>query len=443
MFIAMGVADRPPMLSLLLIASYLCQNHALTDAQTDAPSLLVASPDRCLDRCPDGEMAALTLLPQDRGDESPACLDGSPYGFYSQPAAKPSTKWTINLEGGGWCYDEAECYRRSQTVLGSSKKLKSTGRCPCMNVDEDGSIDPYGCNCLFLQYSDGASFSGFRAKPWPVPGTNKTLYFRGIKNLDAALDWAFAHGLDKATEFVLTGGSAGGLSTFLHADRVAARLAKDAPNCKHVRAAPIVGYFLDHDNIVHNETISYPDRMEYIYHMQNLTFGDDGGLMPACEAAYPSQPHYCFMSPHMQSFIKTPFFMFNSKFDYWQLANILQFHWREGRPWTEKEKAAVIRYGSDFLEQFAPVQSESKNGAMITSCICHGCPWPELKVEGTRAYQLYSDWYYGKTSGAAAIHIDSRGPNGDGALDKVGGCFSFHDVREESSSAVKPLRLLV
>lgn len=26
--------------------------------------------------------APLTLLPQDKGNESPACLDGSPYGFY-------------------------------------------------------------------------------------------------------------------------------------------------------------------------------------------------------------------------------------------------------------------------------------------------------------------------------------------------------------------------
>ena len=48
----------------------------------------------------------LTLLPQDKGDESPACLDGSPYGFYFQKSKTGSTKWTISIEGGGWCYDE-------------------------------------------------------------------------------------------------------------------------------------------------------------------------------------------------------------------------------------------------------------------------------------------------------------------------------------------------
>ena len=41
-----------------------------------------------------------------------------------------------------------------------------------------------------MQYCDGASFSGYRADPWPVP-TNASahLTFRGIKNLDATVDW--------------------------------------------------------------------------------------------------------------------------------------------------------------------------------------------------------------------------------------------------------------
>ena len=43
--------------------------------------------------------------------------------------------------------------------------------------------------------------------------------------MDGVLDFAMAHGMTKATEFVVTGGSAGGLSTFLHADRIGDRLA--------------------------------------------------------------------------------------------------------------------------------------------------------------------------------------------------------------------------
>ena len=61
--------------------------------------------------------------------------------------------------------------------------------------------------------------------------------------------------------------------------------------------------------------------MEYVYTMQNLTFGPDGGLTEECRLQHPEQPHLCFMSPHMQDTIETPFFMYNSRFDEWQLLN--------------------------------------------------------------------------------------------------------------------------
>jgi len=366
--------------------------------------------------------APLTLLPQDKGDESPACLDGSPYGFYFVPSKTGSTKWTISIEGGGWCYDEDGCYSRSKMALGSSKGWAKTAGCGCMNTVGDG-LDA-DCNCLYMPYGDGASFSGYRAKLWQVPNVaNATLTFRGIKNLDATLDWAVAHGLDKATEFVLTGGSAGGLSTFLHADRVAARVKQESPNMKKIRAAPVVGYFLDHANFKHTAgtpntpswaTSNYTDWMKYIYHMQNLSFGPDGGLTEKCHEEQVSagrDPALCFMSPHMQDTIETPFFVFNSKYDSWQLGHEFQSAWT-----TKAEQDAVIQYGKDFMQQFAPVAASPKNGAFITSCICHGCPWPQLSLEGKTTYQHYAAWMAGNTTGTASIHIDTRLPNGGGEI---------------------------
>lgn len=164
--------------------------------------------------CHDGN---LTLFPQTDPHSSPSCLDGSPYGVYFR-ANPASTKWTVFLEGGGWCYNEKQCLQRSRVSSatadagqGSSTKWGPTSGCGCMNVKDDGSIDDT-CNCLFFPYGDGASFSGFRAEPWPVPGGGN-LTFRGLKNLDAGLHFAATHGLDQATDFVLSGGSAGGLST--------------------------------------------------------------------------------------------------------------------------------------------------------------------------------------------------------------------------------------
>ena len=124
----------------------------------------------------------------------------------------PSSKWTISIDGGGWCDDEVDCLCRSKGSLGSSTKQPESNWCLCSNVNEAGSAYEEDCNCLRLPYLDGASFSGYRAEPWPVPNSTETLHFRGIRNFDAAVDFAMSKGLKTATDFVLSGGSAGGLS---------------------------------------------------------------------------------------------------------------------------------------------------------------------------------------------------------------------------------------
>ena len=96
----------------------------------------------------------------------------------------------------------------------------------------------------------------------------------------------------------------------------------------------------------------------YIYKMQNLTFGADGGLTEQCQTEHPTAPGLCFMSPHMQDTIKTPYFMFNSKYDAWQLGSEFQSNWA-----TKAEQDGVVQYGKDFLTQFAPVQVRHQDGA--------------------------------------------------------------------------------
>ena len=136
----------------------------------------------------------------------------------------------------------------------------------------------------------------------------------------------------------------------------------------------------------------------------------------------------------MAKFVQTPFFMFNSKFDAWQMDNDLRvrLHFslrcdsqlREQdaslslapnntcpssleqqqpaarvymptptravyvqvpclvgeashKACSTKEQAAILQYGIDFLAALLPViASAPKNGAFITSCVCHGCPCP-------------------------------------------------------------------
>lgn len=58
------------------------------------------------------------------------CLDGTPGGYYQRPGLSES--WMIELEGGGWCVNEADCLSRSKTDIGSSKSWPPTG-CPGMD----------------------------------------------------------------------------------------------------------------------------------------------------------------------------------------------------------------------------------------------------------------------------------------------------------------------
>jgi hypothetical protein len=87
------------------------------------------------------------------------------------------------------------------------------------------------------------------------------------------------------------------------------------------------------------------------------------------------------------------------------------------RTWvTAAEQAAVVQYGEDFLDQFALVRKESKNGAFISTCICHACPFATLMLGGKSAFQHYAAWYEGRTSGASSVYVDMRPPNGNGTL---------------------------
>jgi hypothetical protein len=77
------------------------------------------------------------------------------------------------------------------------------------------------------------------------------------------------------------------------------------------------------------------------------------------------------------------------------------------------------RYGADFVTALSTVRSSNKNGAFITSCICHGCPWLELKLDNRSAYELYGAWYADAAHTSEHVHIDpSLTPNSGGELQK-------------------------
>ncbi len=155
-------------------------------------------------------------------------------------------------------------------------------------------------------YGDGASRSGYRDAPWAVPGNaSQQMYFRGARSFDAGIDLLLKLGMSEAELIVFSGGSAGGLTVFLHLDHVAQRMRTEAPRARVV-GEPVCGFFIDSGNDGYapaNQT--YPLQMAYVYAMQNTS----GSLSPECQAHYgPDEAWKCIMAPYAAPFISTPWF---------------------------------------------------------------------------------------------------------------------------------------
>ena len=275
-------------------------------------------------------------------------------------------------------------------------------------------------------YCDGASFTGFRQDPYPVPGTNSSIYFRGIRNLDASIDALLKVGLADATSLVLTGGSAGGLSTFLHLDHVNEYINARSNQPVRVVGRPDCGFFLDHGNDgFAPANVTYPLQMQYVYNMQNST----GSLSQECQAALAPDSWKCIMAPHAAPFIQTPWFALQSRVDHWQLSEILFLPCMQAMPYsppykpstcTPAEEAAIRQYSVDFMKQYTPLMTGSKNGIFLDACIIHGST--NSSIDGLTNLQAFNEWYNG---GQQYFIMQCNGSPNEGPCDPSPICAPF------------------
>jgi len=243
-------------------------------------------------------------------------VDGSSAGYYFRPGTETG-KYQIYFEGGGWCYSKEDCLGRSNTTLGSSVNWPATKLVGGL-LSPNCTVNPEFCNwnLVHLAYCDGNSFSGNTDEPLVVEG--KPLYFRGRRILDAVLrDITTNQGFISATEVMLTGCSAGGLSTYLHADYVASMLPKSV---KQYGAVSISGFFLDSLNVdVHPDPV-FSSQIQTIFAMSNASANVNSDCIKAQAS---DQQWRCNMAQYTLPFIKTPIFAFQSKYDSWQAGCVL------------------------------------------------------------------------------------------------------------------------
>eukprot|EP00118_Oscarella_pearsei_P024870 m.306977 g.306977 ORF g.306977 m.306977 type:complete len:383 (+) comp41795_c0_seq1:77-1225(+) len=353
----------------------------------------------------------LTLL-SNAESTGAVCLDGSPPAYYfSNGTGSDANNWIIHLEGGGWCYNEEECYGRSKSHLGSSKKYTETADFQGF-LDSDPTLNPKFSNwtVAYVKYCDGASFSGNKDEPITVENTK--LFFRGHRILVAVIDDLMERGLKNANATILTGCSAGGLSTYLHLDYFRSRIPASIP----VHGLPDAGYFIDAANTKGQMAIraSY----QYVYHMQNCS----GGVNDKCIMSTKTEDQWqCFMAQYTYPHIETPIFVLNSEYDTWQLGNILQLGCVPPHCDTQQMQYFTAWRGI-FLKALAPAIASPTNGLFTDACLVHcqsmsGTSWMKFMVDGQSAHDTFADWYFG--SGGKPKVVDGPYPENESCVHHV------------------------
>eukprot|EP00041_Stephanoeca_diplocostata_P023702 m.587946 g.587946 ORF g.587946 m.587946 type:complete len:321 (+) comp22359_c1_seq8:213-1175(+) len=225
----------------------------------------------------------LHLMHDFAASDGAVCLDGSPGAFYFRPATDPTHQndWLFHFKGAGWCYDEQDCFGRSNMQFGSSTTWANTTGGWNGGILGPGDTVFGAFNKVVFLYCDGASFTGNRTDPVIVNG--KPLYFRGLRIRNAILATLVRdHGLGSARDVLLTGCSSGGLAAYMHSDNMRDTMQQLAPKTlRKFRTAPCSGFFLYHDNVVGVPV--YQEQMKNIFELSNSSGAFDHA---PCGAVY-------------------------------------------------------------------------------------------------------------------------------------------------------------
>jgi hypothetical protein len=334
-----------------------------------------------------------------------ACLDGSAPGVYLEANARErfasSRGLVIFLQGGGWVASPEDAVQRSKTRLGSSASwpaaIGALHGPLSSNATENAEFHDFVH--AYVPYCDGASFAGAVDGTVPVQGTD--LHVRGFDNLRGAVDLIRTvvgeGGATPATRVVLTGSSAGGLATFLHADTIAAWF----PLARTI-AVPQSGFFLDFPTIQGKPF--YKDWMTWVFGWSNARVG----VNQACLAALNDER--CFFAEFSLAFTTTPVYMLQSRFDAWQMSNVLKLSSGCVHGGPSACSAAEIAYANEFSAAIVSKIESLINGdagralappgidsAFVTACWTHATfqsvqGFNGVTVNGTNAERALAAW---------------------------------------------------
>ncbi|XP_011077468.1 pectin acetylesterase 5 isoform X1 [Sesamum indicum] len=341
------------------------------------------------------------------------CLDGSVPGYHIRRGfGSGSDSWLLHVEGGGWCSTLSSCSARRRTKLGSSTYMEHEVEfLGILSHDPLHNPDFFNWNKVKLRYCDGSSFS---SHPHNEFGNGTKIFFRGQLIWDTVMDELLSIGMTKAREALLTGCSAGGLATLIHCDDFRGLLPKDA----NVKCLADAGFFLNEKDIAGNHTI------ESFYHDVVHLQGVAKSLNHDCVTR--SEPYKCFFPQEFIGNIKTPIFLVQPAYDFWQIANILVPASSDpGGSWPrcklnilkcDSSQLEVLHgYRNSLLKTLNEFQQNPEMGMFINSCFVHCQTWAaetwhsptSPRINNKTVAESVGDWYFKR---AAAKQIDCPYP---------------------------------
>ncbi|KAK4422434.1 Pectin acetylesterase 8 [Sesamum alatum] len=296
------------------------------------------------------------------------CLDGSPPAYHIDKGSGAGiNNWLVHIEGGGWCNNATTCLARTKTRLGSSKLMaEQIAFSGIFSNKPQFNPDFYNWNRIKVRYCDGASFTGDIDAV--DPKTN--LYYRGARVFVAVIEDLLAKGMKNAENAILSGCSAGGLTSILHCDNFKALL----PVGTNVKCFSDAGFFIN------AKDVSGAPHIQDFYNDVVTTHGSAKNLPQSCTSRL--KPSLCFFPQNMAQGIRTPLFIVNAAYDSWQIKNILAPGVADPHGLWHDCKTDIIKcstsqlqtmqeFRSQFLNAVSGLGSSTSRGYFINSCYAH------------------------------------------------------------------------
>lgn len=328
--------------------------------------------------------------------------------------------------GGGWCASLDDCADRAFSLADGNCYLGSSS-VECFNANQDASIPfredmafteipscagarwcgglmthdakhnplTHDWNKVFVQYCDGGMWMGNNATTTWVDyqGQKRALFFRGFRNADGVLTRLLReHNLQSATDFILSGDSAGGIGTLWLADHFSSRL---NPFGIRVVAVPDHGYFFEDKYWIAHDR-DWRGILKWTYRQMNGTTNQKCREAVLVTGGDPGE--LCTLPETSALYIQTPLFMVNSRYDpVWEADS--------GASHAETE-----RMGIKLMTLFnTTVLNRPTNAAFITACSEHCGQWSQnqslgkdnsdfqVYIDGDSAATAVNAWYGGFT----------------------------------------------